>query len=218
VPRSCYMRFLGSAYVLVGLISGASATGLVSIQTATQPSLPAAGLEVNQGQAKAGILFLCRNKTSSLAVEAQSVLYSPLGAALSLVASNSNPAVRFSDPLPGLANYYAGANPQMWVTGVLRYGSATLAWVYPGVDAQFTSGANGVLTLNLVLAAGSNLQSVQFAIAQATSIAAGSDGSLRAQVGNPPEPPTIAYPPPVASQRLGRRTSKSGCEFRGSIG
>jgi hypothetical protein len=34
----------------------------------------------------------------------QSVLYSPLGAALSLVSSNPNPTVSFSDPLPGLVN------------------------------------------------------------------------------------------------------------------
>jgi hypothetical protein len=197
------MRFPGSAFILVGLTSVASATGLVSVPTAPQPALPAAGLEVNQGQAKAGILFLCRSATSSLAVEARSVLYSPLGAALSLVASNSNPAVSFSDPLPGLANYYTGANPQMWVTGVLRYGSATLGGIYPGVDAQFTIGANGVLTLNLLLAAGSNLQSVQFAIAQATSITAGSDGSLGVKLGKPPDPPTITYPPPVASQGSG---------------
>jgi hypothetical protein len=45
---------------------------------------------MNQGQAKAGILFLCTGATSSLAVTAESVLYSPLGVALNLVASNPN--------------------------------------------------------------------------------------------------------------------------------
>jgi hypothetical protein len=197
------MRFLRSASFFLGLVSGASATGLVPVQTPPQPALPAAGLEVNQGQAKAGILFFCRGANSGLAVSAQSVFYSPLGAVLSLVASNSNPAVSFSDALPGLANYYTGADPQMWATGVSRYGTATLAGVYPGVNAQYTSGANGVLTLNLVLAAGVNVQSVQFAIAQATSLAARSDGGLTAEFGSPPVQTGITYPPPVASQGSG---------------
>ena len=98
------MLFLRSAYFLVGLISAASAAALVPVPTPPQPALPPAGLEVNQGQAKAGILFLWRGANNSLAVEAQSVLYSPVGAALSLVGSNSNPAVSYSDALPGLAN------------------------------------------------------------------------------------------------------------------
>ena len=85
----------------------ASAAALVTIPT-LQPSLPVGGLEPNQGQAKAGILFLSPGKTS-LAVTAQSVLYSPLSATLNLVASNPNPAVSFSDPLPGLVNSYTGA-------------------------------------------------------------------------------------------------------------
>lgn len=159
---------------------------------------------MNQGQAKAGILFLYRGAKNSLAVSAQSVLYSPVGAVLSLVASNSNPAVSFSDTLPGLANYYTGANPQTWVTGVPRYGTVTLAGLYPGVDAQYTSGANGVLTLNLFLAAGVNVQSLQFAMAQVVSLTTGSNGSLTAQLlGNPPERAAITYPPPIASQGSG---------------
>jgi hypothetical protein len=107
----------------------AGAAALVTIPT-LHPSLPVAGLEPNQGQAKAGILFLSPGSTS-LAVTAQSVLYSPLGAALTLVASNPNPMVSFSDPLPGLVNSYTGVDPQKWVTGIPRYAAAILKAVYP---------------------------------------------------------------------------------------
>ena len=207
--------FLRSAYFLVGLISAASAAALVPVPTPPQPALPPAGLEVNQGQAKAGILFLWRGANNSLAVEAQSVLYSPVGAALSLVGSNSNPAVSYSDALPGLANYYSGANPAMWVTGVARYSTATLAGVYPGVNAQYTVDASGVVTLTFSLAAGVSVQSLQFAIAQAVSLKVGSSGGLTFQVGSPPGPeqPTIVYPAPVASQGSGANQVNLAASF-----
>jgi hypothetical protein len=94
---------------------------------------------VNQGQAKAGILFL--SPGISMAVTAHSVLYSRSGATLSLVASNLNPTVSFSDPLPGLVNSYTGADPQEWIARIPRYGTANLATVYPGINAQYTIGA-----------------------------------------------------------------------------
>lgn len=53
----------------------ANAAALVPVPT-FQPLLPAAGLEPNRGQANAGILFLSPGG-ASLAVTAQSVLYSP---------------------------------------------------------------------------------------------------------------------------------------------
>jgi uncharacterized protein (TIGR03437 family) len=194
------MRFFHSIFFLVALVSGASAAALVPVAPATpQPALPPAGLEVNQGQAAAGILFLCRGATFSVGVTAQSVLYSPLGAALSLVASNPNAAVSLSGALPGLVNSYIGASPQNWITGIPRYGTATLASVYPGVSAQYSCGANGVLTLNLSLALGSELPSVRFQIAQATSLTI-SSGSLTAHMGTPPFEPVLTYAAPLASQ------------------
>ena len=198
------MRSLLSALpAFVLSCSIASAAALVPVPT-FQPTLPVPGLEQNRGQATAGILFLCPCSPST-AVTAQSVLYSPMGIALSLVASNPNPTVSFTDPLPGLANSCTGTAPQGWITGIPRYGTAKLAAVYPGIDAQYTVGANGVLTLNLLLAAGVAPQTVAFQIAQATSMAVNSDGSLLVTYGPPsylPEIPSAAltFAAPLAVQ------------------
>ena len=62
----------------------------------------------------------------SIGVTAQSILFSPLGATLNLVASNSNPAASFSDRLAGLANSYTGRNTAKSVTDIPRYAAATL--------------------------------------------------------------------------------------------
>ncbi len=160
----------------------AQAAALVPVPTPTAQTLsPAAGLEKNQGQSKAGILFL----SPGIAVTAQSVLYSPLGATLALVASNTNPTVSFADPLPGLVNSYTGADPTKWVTGIVRYATANLAAVYPGINAQYTISANGVLTLNLMLGAGVSPGAITFQIAQATQIVVNPDGSLTATLDLP---------------------------------
>lgn len=194
--------FFRSASCLITLASAALGAALVPGPTALQPALPAAGLEVNQGQAKPGILFLCPGATGSLAVTAQSVLYSPLGAALSLVASNPNPKANFSDPLPGLANSYTGANSQQWVTGIARYGTATLASVYPGVNVQYTVDGSGTLTLNLLVSPGVDPGSVHFQIPAATSITVSSGGSLTAEfaIDYVELAPQLAYAAPAVIQ------------------
>lgn len=65
--------------LLAFVIPCATANGAALVPVPTlQPNLPVAGLEHNRGQAKAGILFLSPGN-GSIAVTAQSVLYSPLG-------------------------------------------------------------------------------------------------------------------------------------------
>jgi len=176
----------------------ADAAALVAVPT-LHPSLPVVGLEPNQGQTKAGILFLSPGGTS-LAVTAQSVLYSPLGATLNLVASNPNPAVSFSDPLPGLVNSYTGADRNKWVTGIQRYATATLKAVYPGIDAQYTPGTDGALTLHLLCQPGVDPNTIAFQIPQAVAAAESSDGSLVFFFGPRQLGPSLIYAAPLASQ------------------
>jgi uncharacterized protein (TIGR03437 family) len=177
----------------------ANAAALVPVPKMPQPSFPVAGLEVNQGQANAGILFLSPTSAGSIGVTAQSVLFSPLGATLNFVASNPNPSVSFSDPLSGLANSYTGADPAKWFTGIPRYATATLTTIYPGIDAQYVVNTTGVF-LNVMLAAGANLNAVQFAIPQATSIGAGSDGLTAIFGADRDVAPELIFSAPAASQ------------------
>ncbi len=171
-------RIVSVLPILALCCAAARAAALVPVPSSPQPLLPAPGLEANQGQAGAGILFLSRTTTSSIAVTAQSVSYSPMGATLALVSSNPNPTVSYSDPLPGFVNAYAGADPAKWATGIPRYSKATLAAIYPGIDAQYTVDPSGILTLNLTLAPGANLNAVQFSTPQAESVSAFPNGSL----------------------------------------
>ena len=172
-------------------------------------SLPLAGLEPNGGQAKAEILFHSRGG-SSLAVTAQSVLYSPLGVRLSFLASNPNPAVRFSDTLPGVVNSFTGADAQKWLTGISRYSTARLADVYPGIDAQYVMGRDGQLTLRLLSRAGVDLKTVVFEIPKAVAMGLNPDGSLGVRVGPSKEDPRLVYTPPVAFQEAASgRVSRS---------
>src|SRR5271163_3469668 len=198
--------FLSRLLALALLSSVANAAALVQVPTPPALQVPstALGLEVNQGQAAAGILFLLPGANNSMAVTAQSVMYSPLGATLALLASNPNPTVSFSDPLPGLANSYTGAGTTKWVTGIPLYGTANLSAVYPGINAQYSISANGILTLNLILAAGVSPGAIAFQIPQASQITVGPDGSLTATLGTAPSPlvpaQSLSYAAPVAFQ------------------
>jgi uncharacterized protein (TIGR03437 family) len=187
----------------------ARAAALVPVPTVSQPSLPAPGLEANKGQASAGILFLSPGSNSSIAVTAQSVLYSPLGATLTLVASNPNPMLSFSDTLPGLVNCYTGADPAKWVTGIPRYATAALAAIYPGIDAQYTVDASGVLTLNLVVAPGANVNTVHFSIPQAASISTSANGTVTAKFGTTYLAPTLSLAAAASQAGPSGQTSPS---------
>ncbi len=149
--------FRSSLIVFALSCAVAHAAALVPVPS-PKPPAPAAGLELNRGQAKAEILFLTRGlgraNPTSLAVTAQSVLYSPLGVRLSFLMSNPNPAVSFLDPLPGVANWFAGPDARKWVTGIPRYARAHLAEVYPGIDGEYAIGTDGQLTLRLLLRPG----------------------------------------------------------------
>lgn len=211
-------RLIMSLVVLVFSCAAANAAALVPVPALPRPFLPAAGLEANQGQASAGILFLSPASAASIAVTAQSVLFFPLGATLNLVASNPNPAVSFSGSLPGLANSYSGADPAKWVTGIPRYATATLTAIYPGIDAQYTVGATGVLTLNVLLTPGANLNAVQFAFPQATSIRASSNGLTAIFGTNPDVAPELFFSAPQATQTGPFRADEPQREFCGSAG
>ena len=188
-------RFLG--FILSCAVAGAAA--LVPVPGPKGP-FPLMGLEPNRGQAKPEILFLARGY-SSLAVTGQSVLYSPLGVRLSLAAGNPNPAVRFSDPLPGAVNSFTGAETRKWVTGIPRYAAAHLAEVYPGVDVQYVMAADGQLALKLLFRSGVDPKAVVFEVPKAVATARSSDGSLYVRLGpNVRFDPALVYPPPVAFQ------------------
>lgn len=177
--------------------AAASAAALAPVPTMKLP-LAVAALEPNGGQAAPRILFLSRG-ASSIGVSAQAVLYSPLGVSFALVAGNSNPAVKFADPLPGTANWFTGSDPRKWVTGLARYSTANLADVYPGIDVQYLMGTDGQLTLRLLGRAGADWTPAVFEIAKAVSMTV-TNGILSAKLGASRFDPQLVYPAPAAFQ------------------
>jgi uncharacterized protein (TIGR03437 family) len=193
--------------VVLILLAAAAAARPAALVPAPHPNyaLPPSGLEVNRGQAASGILFLARGQTG-VAVAAQSILFSPLGVRMNLVASNPDPAVRFSDPLPGVVNSFGGADQQKWfdgppksVTGIPRYSVAVLSGVYPGIDVRYAIGADGRISLRLLLAAGADQRSIVFEMPQAAGISAGASGGLFVRLGPSRLDPTMTFVPPSVS-------------------
>jgi uncharacterized protein (TIGR03437 family) len=178
----------------------ASAAALVPIAGPKLSSLSVAGLEANRGQGRPEILFLSRGLNSSVAVTAQSILLSLHGARLDLLASNPNPTVRFTDPLPGVVNSFTGADARKWVTGIPRFATAQLSGVYPGIDVQYTMAADGQLTLALLCSPGTDPKLAVFEIGKAVSITRGTLGELFVRLGPSKIDPVLYYATPLAFQ------------------
>jgi uncharacterized protein (TIGR03437 family) len=180
-------------------------------------SLQAGGLEVNRGQAKPEVLFVARG-SSPAAVLAQSVVFSPSGVAQNLVASNPNPRVSFSDPLPGTVNSFTGADRGKWLSQIPRYATARLAGVYPGIDAEYSSRSDGHLILRFLLQAGVDPAIIGLDVPMSFGLTTGADGSLRIALGQAKFGLALFYNAPVAFQdtSTGRVSRKATFATRSS--
>ncbi len=105
--------------------------------------------EANHGQTDQRVHFLSRGQgyglflTRTEAVlalrhteSAQSTTRNPQAAVLrmKLAGANPAPAVEGQDELPGKSNYFAGSNPQKWISDVPTYAKVLYREVYEGVD------------------------------------------------------------------------------------
>ena len=205
------MRSLRLLLVVFAFSCGVASAAALAPLPGPNFSVPVAGFEANQGQAKPEILFLSRGH--GIAVTAQSILFDPLGARQSFVAGNSDAMVQFIDPLPGVANSFTGPDAQKWVTGIPRFASAYLTGVYPGVDAQYVVEEDGRLTLRLLFQPGVAPDVVVFEIADAVSMDVLSDGYLRAKLGRAAPDPALFFPPPEAFQNSGSEPVSRSVSF-----
>jgi len=174
-----------------------SAAELVKVPS-TIPALPLAGLEPNRGQTRPDILFLSRG-IDSIAVKAQTIEYSPRGLRMSFVAGNPNSPVRFLDPLPGVANSFTGADAQKWISGIPRFSTAQIDEIYPGIDAQYTIGGDGVLVLKFMLRPGIDPKAIIFELAGSSGMVRYGNG-LDIRFGNVRFDQPIRLPAPTAVQ------------------
>jgi hypothetical protein len=146
----------------------------------TYGKLPLA-FEANEGQTDSRVRFLARGGGYTLFLsddEAVLQLGAPHGQQADLVheavvrmrllGASHRPAVSGMDELPGKANYFIGNDPQKWRTDVPNYRKVRYQGVYPGVDMVYY-GNQGQLEYDLIVAPGTDPQTITFGIEAGTS-------------------------------------------------
>lgn len=86
------------------------------------------------------------------------------------------------DRLPGVSNYYVGADATNWRTGIPQYRAVTFKSVYPGVDLLY-HGDDGQLEYDLVLAPRADPSAIRLKITGADSVALDRSGNLELRTG-----------------------------------
>ncbi len=81
------------------------------------------------------------------------------------------------DPLPGAVNYFTGAHPAGWHTGIKRFRRLRARQVYPGVDIDF-HGDGGELEYDFRLAPGADPGRIELEFQGVDEIRIGRDGDL----------------------------------------
>ncbi|MFZ0640443.1 MAG: choice-of-anchor D domain-containing protein [Candidatus Acidiferrales bacterium] len=84
--------------------------------------------------------------------------------------------------LPGKTNYLIGRDARQWHTDVPHYAAVQYAELYPGVDARFYGGAQG-LEYDLIAARGSDLQQVLLRVKGADALQLDPQGNLLMRLG-----------------------------------
>jgi hypothetical protein len=77
----------------------------------------------------------------------------------------ADPSVRVAglDRLPGVANYFRGADPSRWRAGVPTFGAARVRGLYPGIDvAYYVDGPT--LEFDYVVSPGADVRAIRFAV------------------------------------------------------
>lgn len=92
-------------------------------------------------------------------------------------------AIRGAQPLPGKSNYFLGNDPKRWRTNVPTFARVRVDGLYPGVDLEYYE-RQGDLEVDLVVAPGTDPDSIRLEIDGASAAALNADGDLVLQSGS----------------------------------
>jgi uncharacterized protein (TIGR03437 family) len=150
----------------------------------------------------AGYAIHLRSGAASLALADRKsrLRLAPLGAAASLQAEPL-------DPLPGRSNYFIGADPRAWRTGVRHHARIRYANLYPGIDVVYY-GNQRRLEYDFVVAPGGDPRRIEFAVEGATGVERDAGGDLQLAAGD--QRVTLRRPVVYQPSRTGERRPVAG--------
>jgi uncharacterized protein (TIGR03437 family) len=182
------------------------------LANAEVPKAPLAELplqfEVNRGQAASPVRFLSRGHGYGLALAPSEATFVTAGSAVKMKIAGGNPAAhgRGEELLPGRSNYFKGADPNHWRTGIETYRKVRFEKIYPGIDLVYY-GNHGELEYDFVLRPGADPSAIALEFDGLRSVRVGSGGDLI--LGS--ESGEIRHKKPVIYQETGgKRAEVSG--------
>jgi hypothetical protein len=122
----------------------------------------------------------------------------------------ANPAAPLEaiEPLPGVTNYYLGADASKWRVGVKNYAKLRAQGVYPGVDVVYY-GDHRRLEFDLVVAPQADPSVIALTFSGMEKFYKDASGDLVAEVGGRP----IRFAKPYAYQRIGGVSHPVAAEY-----
>ena len=149
------------------------------------------GFEANLGQAgAAAVRFLYRGPLYTLwLTPTEEVIRLRSGgtggaaaaaqAVVRLRLAGADPGARWTgeEPLAARSNYFVGADPRRWRTGIARFARVHVAGVWPGIDLVVREKGRQV-EYDLVLAPGADPARIRFGVQGADAVAIGAQGEL----------------------------------------
>ena len=94
-----------------------------------------------------------------------------------LVGGNSQAQISAGNRLPGRANYFIGADPSQWHSGVAQYARISYRDAYPGVDMAFY-GVKKQLEFDFIVAPGARPAAIRLGVSGANRIVTDNSGNL----------------------------------------
>ena len=171
---------------------GGSAPAAGSARLAPGYGIFDVGFEANVGQAgAAAVRFLYRGPLYTLWLSPTEEVIRLRGggngtggaaaaqAEVRLRLAGADPGARWTgeEPLAGRSNYFVGADPRRWRTGIARFARVHAAGVWPGIDLVVKEKRRQV-EYDLVLAPGADPARIRFGVQGADAVAIGAQGEL----------------------------------------
>jgi hypothetical protein len=135
------------------------------------------GFEINRGQVPPDVRFVSTGH--GIALTPASISFSRHGAPLRLEFVRRASPVRITgfEPLPGTANYFIGADPSQWRTGIETFAKVRYENVFRGIDV-LCYGREGTFEYDFIVAPRANPADIAFRIDGARRIAVDANGDV----------------------------------------